>query len=181
MSPQIHCYVSFPLYPSDLMHSTLSCSVIPEKFHSLKAEHLPSEEANLDTKIPVKLLLYPSTPVSTRPSMTMSFIRIFNFGLCSFIEVCQNTHFMVSPEIFVLSSIVVLLSRAVWFLTIGSMFFNWSEKNFLYNGRKWLNQIWHRFKNFVLVTKGSLVDLHSLVQYLLFQKERTFCFGLCLE
>ena len=62
--------------------------------------------------------------------MTMSFIHIFNFGLCSFIEVCQNICFMVSPEFFVLSSIAVLLSRAVWFLTIGIRFFNCSGKEF---------------------------------------------------
>ena len=37
---------------------------------------------------------------------------------------------MVSSEFFVLSSIAVLLSRAVWFLTIGIRFFNCSGKEF---------------------------------------------------
>ena len=77
-----------------------------------------------------------SAPVSLRPSMTTSFICIFNFGLCSFIEVCQNTHFMVSPEFFVLSSIAVLLSRAVWFLTIGISFLIDLGGSFIYDGRK---------------------------------------------
>ena len=38
--------------------------------------------------------------------------------------------FMVSPELFVLSSLVYLLFRTVWFLTIGIMFFNCSGKEF---------------------------------------------------
>ena len=55
---------------------------------------------------------------------------IFNFDLCLLIEVCKNSFFIVSPDFFVFSCIVVLLSTAVWFLTIGIKFFNCSGKVF---------------------------------------------------
>lgn len=62
------------------------------KFQSLEDEHLPYEEANLDTRIMVKLLLYLHL-CSTKLSISVPFICIFGIGLWSFRKVCQNIYF----------------------------------------------------------------------------------------
>ena len=54
-----------------------------------------------------------SIPVSTKSSMSRSFIPILNFAFSSLIEVYQNTCFLVSTKFFVLSYIAALLSIAV--------------------------------------------------------------------
>lgn len=55
--------------------------VLPDiKFQSLEDEHLPYEEANLDTRIMVKLLLYLHL-CSTKLSISVPFICIFGIGL----------------------------------------------------------------------------------------------------
>lgn len=106
----------------------ISCSVsLQIMFQSLKAEHLPPEES-------IWMPRFWCNYCYIRTCVYKTFhenIPVFNFGLCSFIEVCQKIHFTVSPEFFVLSSIAVLSLRVVWFFTIGIKFFNCSWKEFL--------------------------------------------------
>ena len=57
--------------------------ILPEiKFQSLGAEHLPPEEANLDAEDFGEIIVT-SVPVSTKPSISMSFIY-FSFVILSF-------------------------------------------------------------------------------------------------
>lgn len=49
-----------------------------------------------------------SAPISIRLSVSMPFICTFSFVLSSFVAVCQNTSFLVSPKIFLLATETVL-------------------------------------------------------------------------
>lgn len=78
-------------------------------------------------------IIVTSAPVSTKPSISMSFICIFSFGLWSFVAVCQNICFLVSPEFFVLSTetlLILSVSRAVLYLKTGAKSFNCSMDEF---------------------------------------------------
>lgn len=108
--------VLLALYTQPILHF-----VLPEiKLLSLDAEYLYPEDAKIDVKILVKLLLHIHTPVYTQPSFSMSFI-CFIFGLWSLIEVYQVTWCMVSPENFIYWNCSVVQRSIV--LTIGIDFF----------------------------------------------------------
>lgn len=71
-----------------------------------------------------------SALVSTKHSISMSFICIFSFVLWPFIEFSKITYFIVSLELFVFSDEAVMSSRAVWLLTVGIKSFKCSVEGF---------------------------------------------------
>lgn len=109
-------------------------------------------------------------PVSTRPSITMSFIHIFNVYLWLFIGICQNICFMISPEIYVPSSRAVCV--LLLFFTTGIRSSNCSGEKLppWWQGMTEPNLIWRPVRGPQGVPDGkglpclSLVDVHSLVQ-----------------
>lgn len=95
-----------PICPSDCMYLTHVAHFLPEiKFQSQEAEHLHPKKASVDAKILVKLLcLHLCLP---NPQFQCHFYA-FCFGLCSFIAVYQNTCFVISPGLLVVSIEVIL-------------------------------------------------------------------------
>ena len=100
------------------------------KLQFQKMEHLQPKEANLAAKIPMKLLLHMYLNLAELQWQCHLFTHILDFGLCLFIEVCQNTSFKVFPGHFVFSSVVIVLSTGVWFLTTVIRYVNCSGKKF---------------------------------------------------
>ena len=100
--------LSLPLCPSGLMQSThlMLCFTrdrvsIPKNWTSLTWR---GQFECHDSGV----MIVTSAHVSSNPSITMVFIHTLSFVFWSFIEVCQNIHFLFSIKIFGPSSILIL-------------------------------------------------------------------------